>query len=249
MNHEKMMPRKNPGPSPGSVQAQHGVALFAVMVIVLLSMLLALWASRSALFNEMVVGNDADYQRAYEAAQAMLQDAEIDIRTSSLKGGVRCTSAPGYPPANPSCDPSLGILSLPQSDQEKQDFFDALSALPGNPQCRDAVCQMRDENTDPDFWSDPDTFNKKWKPAGARYGQYSGAAQASNAKNPILQERAWYWIEAGELQKINSSSLEYPHFCVKPSVVYRITAVAEGLKPGTRVVLQQIYFNQCRLES
>lgn len=59
---------------------QHGVALFVVLVAVMLSTLLALWASRTSLFNEMVVSNDADYQRAFEAAQALMQDAELDIR-------------------------------------------------------------------------------------------------------------------------------------------------------------------------
>ena len=54
---------------------QQGVALFVVIVFVMLSMLLALWASRTSLFNELVVGNDADYQRAFEAAQSLLQDA------------------------------------------------------------------------------------------------------------------------------------------------------------------------------
>lgn len=28
----------------------------------------------------MVVGNDADYQRAFEAAQSLIQDAELDIQ-------------------------------------------------------------------------------------------------------------------------------------------------------------------------
>lgn len=48
---------------------QRGVALFVAIIFVLMSMLLALWSSRTSLFNEMVVGNDADYQRAFEAAQ------------------------------------------------------------------------------------------------------------------------------------------------------------------------------------
>ena len=46
--HQRLRPR------------QQGVALFVVIVFVMLSMLLALWASRTSLFNEMVVGNDAD---------------------------------------------------------------------------------------------------------------------------------------------------------------------------------------------
>src|SRR2546427_2348398 len=63
---------------------QRGVALFVVIIFVMLSMLLALWASRTSLFNELVVGNDADYQRAYEAAQALLQDAELDRKSTRL---------------------------------------------------------------------------------------------------------------------------------------------------------------------
>ena len=70
---------------------QRGVALFVVIVFVMLSMLLALWASRTSLFNEMLVGNDADYQRAFEAAQALLQDAELDIRNENPDGSA-CTS-------------------------------------------------------------------------------------------------------------------------------------------------------------
>ena len=69
--------------SPGR---QRGVALFVVIVFVLLSMLLALWASRTSMFNELVVGNDADHQRAFEAAQALLQDAELDIRGERADG-------------------------------------------------------------------------------------------------------------------------------------------------------------------
>ena len=55
-------------PSSRPPYRQRGIALFVVLVFVMLSMLLALWASRTSLFNEMVVGNDADYQRAFEAA-------------------------------------------------------------------------------------------------------------------------------------------------------------------------------------
>ena len=72
-------------------QRQRGVALFVVIVFVMLSMLLALWASRTSLFNEMLVGNDADYQRAFEAAQALIQDAELDIRGENADGSV-CTA-------------------------------------------------------------------------------------------------------------------------------------------------------------
>ena len=75
-----------------TTKGQKGVSLFVVIVFVMLSMLLALWASRTSLFNEMLVGNDADYQRAFEAAQALLQDAELDIRGETADGTV-CAAA------------------------------------------------------------------------------------------------------------------------------------------------------------
>ena len=53
-----------------SLRRQRGVSLFIVIVFVMMSMLLALWGARTSLFNEMIVGNDADYQRAYEASFA-----------------------------------------------------------------------------------------------------------------------------------------------------------------------------------
>ena len=71
---------------PAAPHRERGIALFVVIVFVMLSMLLALWASRTAIFNEMVVGNDADYQRAFEAAQSLIQDAELDIQQFDTTG-------------------------------------------------------------------------------------------------------------------------------------------------------------------
>jgi type IV pilus assembly protein PilX len=59
---------------------QRGIALFTVLVMVLLGTLLVLWSSRSALLGEMLTGNDSDYQRALEAAHAVMRDAESDLR-------------------------------------------------------------------------------------------------------------------------------------------------------------------------
>ena len=69
-----------------SKKHQRGISLYIVIIIVLLSMLLALWGSRTAIFNEMIVGIDADYQRAYAAAEALLQDADLDIQQKTADG-------------------------------------------------------------------------------------------------------------------------------------------------------------------
>ena len=61
-----------------SEKKQVGSALYIVMVMLLAASLLAIWAARGALFQEWLAGNDADYQRAFEAAQLLMQDAEMD---------------------------------------------------------------------------------------------------------------------------------------------------------------------------
>lgn len=244
---------------------QRGIALFVVIVFVLLSMLLALWASRTALFNELVVGNDADYQRAFEAAQALLQDAELDIRGEGANGAA--------------CIPIGGLgdvcrdTTIDKIPQEPAGVSDLLSTLANEPTlCRNGLCAKRAGRQD--FWN----YTSTTSPAptglqpgevridqmatagiGARYGQFTGATINPNS-NPILADQTadnrggWYWIEvlpydessknAGVITGGNTNLLPLH---LTPNVVYRITAVAYGRKtnlagdPVTMVVLQQAY--------
>ena len=235
--------------------AQKGIALFVVIVFVLLSMLLALWASRTSLFNERVVGNDADYQRAFEAAQAMLQDAEQDIRLSnetpetstlcSAGGDVcRATTADQFPQAK-----------APETIEAQLSTLYALTSTAG---CRSGLCTWREGAVD--FWNDATTLDKMLD-AGARYGQYTGAkyGDTDNPANPILADRsdkkkgAWYWIEIINYdQKAKTSNLivgekvanNLLRLQLDPNVTYRITALAFGRKDSTMVVLQQTYAPQ-----
>lgn len=251
---------------------QQGVALFVVIVFVMLSMLLALWASRTSLFNEMVVGNDADYQRAFEAAQTLLQDAELDIRRENPDGSP-CTAA--------TCrDKVSGATLIPLATSEVTPLLADLDAQ--TTKCLTGLCAKRTGRQD--FWKYTSTtspvpsslqpgevmLEDMTKPGiGARYGQYTGATQGSTSSpaNPILQwkldgstpdnQGGWYWIEvlpydessknSGLIVKpvaaANSSLLRLN---LTPNVVYRITALAYGRKPGTMAVLQQTYARQMR---
>ena len=255
-------------------QRQRGVALFVVIVFVMLSMLLAVWASRTSLFNELLVGNDADYQRAFEAAQALLQDAELDIRGEG-PDGTACTAS--------GCRDTGSAKKIPLSAQEVTPLLADLDAQPTK--CQDGLCLKRTGRQD--FWN----YTATTSPAptnlqpgevtlddmtkattigtntniGARYGDYTGATwgSASSPANPILADRSadnrggWYWIEimnydessknsglivgAGGATANNLLSLN-----LTPNVVYRITALAYGRKPGTMAVLQQTYARQIR---
>lgn len=236
---------------------QQGVALFVVIVFVMLAMLLALWASRSAILNEMVVGNDADYQRAFEAAQSLIQDAELDIQRtedSSHRAGK-------------------AVLPIQTSE-----IGETLNALNVTPFCKDGLCVKRRGRQD--FWNnntyDPERpeeipLSQLTVPGvGARYGEFTGASfnDPSNEDNPanlILKKRealgdaadegGWYWIEI--LKYADSSSIGGSGLIVSddpattpadildlrlnPSVVYRITALAYGLRPNTMAVIQETY--------
>ena len=250
-------------------QSQRGISLFVVIVFVMLSMLLALWASRTSLFNEMVVGNDADYQRAFEAAQALLQDAELDIRGEKADGSA-CIGTGAV------CR-TTGVKQIPLEAKEVATLLADLEGISGNtPRCADGLCLKRIGRQD--FWNnasdnttegvDVTLTQMMSTTVGARYGQYTGA-EIGSASNPILREQGttanelkrggWYWIEvlpydanAGNSALI-AGGITNLALNLQPNVVYRITAVAHGRKlrregsadvPVTQVVLQQTYARQ-----
>ncbi|WP_027016850.1 pilus assembly PilX family protein [Comamonas composti] len=232
---------------------QRGVALFVVIVFVMLSMLLALWASRTSLFNELVVSNDADYQRAFEAAQALLQDAELDIRNENSDGST-CATPTSTEGKELLCRPG-NIDKVPLEAQAILPLLTALDAQPSK--CRYALCSKR--ASEQDFWNDKDTLKEMTKSnVGARYGDYTGAAPGTPEEpaNPILADRGeksggWYWIEVLPYDESSKNSGLFVDNQSKllglnltPNVIYRITALAYGRKAETMVVLQQTYAQQ-----
>ena len=242
---------------------QRGVALFVVIVFVMLSMLLALWASRTSLFNEMLVGNDADYQRAFEAAQALLQDAELDIRDETANGGA-CTAA--------NCRERIAAApKIPLEAQEVTPLLAELDTKTTTAKCSYGLCTKRLGRQD--FWNKKDNtgleagefslLQMATANVGARYGQFSGATLGNSSKpaNPILADRSaanrggWYWIEVMRYDESSKNSglivggsgaaaNNLLTLNLKPNVVYRITAVAYGRKGSTMAVLQQTYARQ-----
>lgn len=241
-------------PPYNSLRRQRGVSLFVVIVFVMMSMLLALWGARTSLFNEMIVGNDADYQRAFEAAQALIQDAEFDIR-GERPDGLACDRA--IPNVNAdTCRPAPSALVwFPTEDKELGDLVSTLGAKASTGYCLKGICLKRTQNQD--FWNDK-TALTAMLPEGARYGHYTGAqtgGTGTTASNPILKsstagEGGFYWIEvmpydpnAGNSGLITNGSTNLP-LNLKPSIAYRITAIARGLKPNTQVVLQSTFVRQ-----
>lgn len=253
---------------------QKGVALFVVIVFVMLSMLLALWASRTSMFNEMIVGNDADYQRAFMAAEALIQDAELDIRNERPDGlpctGINCRN---------------NIAAAAKIPLDKSEAARTLAELDTQPtKCFSGLCTKRSGRQD--FWNYTSTLTpapSNIQPGevklsdmldpnvGARYGQYTDATlgDTDNPANAILADRSandrggWYWVEIlpyeSDAEKnrliVNNKGASNNKFLalnLNPPVVYRITAIAFGRKratdgtPVTRAIIQQVYARQNR---
>lgn len=241
-----------PRPFFSTHRRQKGISLFVVIVFVMLSMLLAIWASRTSLFNEMIIGNDADYQRAFEAAQSLQQDAEFDIR-GVRSDGSDCQTSSTSP--DRVCRVGGSIMKFPLEAQEAVRLLSDLGTK--TMFCQNGLCLKR--TGDQDFWTDETTLAAMAVDGvGARYGQYTGAATGANS-NPLLittsttssKQGGWYWIEvmpymdeAGNTNLIANATSNNLDLNLKPRVVYRITALAYGRKANTMVVLQQTYVRQ-----
>jgi type IV pilus assembly protein PilX len=224
---------------------ERGVSLLVVMVVLLLSMLLVLWASRTALFNEMVTGNDSDYQRAHEAAHAMLRDAEFDIENQRPDGSA-CGSA-GYTGCRRTAVVTVnGLAVFPESTS---DFEVLESSLAGQiPSCRTGICIAA--HVDIGFWTKAAGVQglDAMKKVAATYGQYTGAV-AGDIGNPLLKTgsdaaKAWYWVEVLPYDTSSAIAGGAAHAFAPDSrspYVYRITAIAQGLKKGTQAVVQSTF--------
>lgn len=208
-----------------SIPSQRGAALYVVTIALMLCVLLSLWATRSAVFMEIVTRNDADYQRAFEAAQSMLEDAKADIALHlqlPTQGHTRTTSAD----------------ALPTTPAQWNTWLTAM-AHPTSAVCAHGVCyrSMDAEN----FWDNEQALTTMLT-AGARYGDYSGHGTAST-QNLILHARnanqgAWYWIEpmplqAGQIQWPQQIASSAASPAPTDSMLFRITALAFGLKASS----------------
>lgn len=223
---------------PSGHSRQRGISLFVVLVMVLITTLLVLWGSRSALLNEMIVGTDSDYQRAFEAAQAVVRDAEFDIK-GERSDGTPCSGSECR--AWGTIDVASGSVFYPETMNE---FVDLEAALSGNtPPCAAGICLTNPDPTYNEFWKDQVKLNAMIAKASS-YGVHTGA-KAGAVGNPLLAQstaHAWYWVEvlpydAGSKFKGGAADDLGPDEKLRP-FVYRITGIAKGLRSSTQAVVQ-----------
>lgn len=220
---------------------QHGVALVTVLVMMLLSLMLVMGGSRVGLLNERVSGNSTDYQRAFEAAEAVMADARLDLACAGGRCGARAANN-----------------WLPCDDASHADLQALLEA--NTPRCNNGICTdltvARDGgnttgNPATSFWSNGQLGAFTAAGRAARFGQFTDTAiNAAQAVNPQLINNTWYWIE---VLRYDSSWVGQQSFLggqvVAPNkscpFIYRVTVVSQGRRPGTQIVLQGLqYFRE-----
>jgi|KBSMisStaDraftv2_1062788.scaffolds.fasta_scaffold220053_2 type IV pilus assembly protein PilX len=225
-----------PVPSRAPRRCQRGIALFVVLVMVLLTTLLVLGSSRIALINEMATGIDSDHQRTLEAAQAMLRDAEFDIQGLQSDGspceGAGCR-AWGV------LDAAGGRAFYPTDASELRDLQAALGAR--SPSCAAGICVT--DRVLPQFWTEAAAL-AEMKKVAASHGAYT-TGQSASGGNPLLAsgeaQQAWYWVELlpyDTATATHGGSAEALAPDSETPFVYRITAIAQGLRAATQTVLQ-----------
>jgi type IV pilus assembly protein PilX len=245
-------PIRQAWPSP----LQRGVSLLIVMVLVLVGSLAVLGALRYGILGEASVGNEADFQRARAAADALIEDARIDIlgylppdntpcNPDEVNGGCRSS---GTTPAIPLTWDDLDVL---------EDVISAQAGFNANFPCLIAGAAPG-VNANPRRMAEPGGLcvtstqpiggagaaANWWAPAlpaemlarGTPFGGATG--RIPDANDPILSNpaRARYWIEA---IRYANRPLEptQPSFQLKSQrAIYRVTAYAQGVRGGSVVV-------------
>lgn len=216
---------------------QRGVSLIVVMVMLLLASVVVLSSTRVGWFNEKFVGSQSDYQRAFAAAEALMKDAEHDIR------GINPDGTPCKTAANHVGCRSIAQPFFPQDD----DDIDTVTALIGSDTtCKQGICIPATTTTlGKATWTT--SLSAMTAPAvAATYGQFTGVDPQSTG-NPLLMSstpRAWYWVEVFRYatgSSIPNEAGELPIPSSDHPFIYRITAYATGLKPGTRVLLRSVF--------
>lgn len=246
---------------------QRGVALITVMVILLLSIIAVLAAGRTGLLNEALVGNDSDYGRALAAAEALMRDAETDIRGRTDLGFL-CRPTPGNPSSNYSetnyvgCRLAIpGNVFFPEDKDQYEEVLGLVNATPGTP-CIQGICIPNALNSLLGFEDAPAAAAANMTnmaPLGVRYGTYTrGAAPPpldlalnqilrNTPAGPAERQQGWYWVEVFPWADPPGAYTRGPNPLApdkNSKFIYRITAIALGQKTGTRAVLRSFFVPQ-----
>lgn len=194
-----------------SPRGQRGMALVFVLIMISIVFVIAAVSSRIVTLGERAARNDRDRQTAFQAAEAAISDAEIDIMGPNTSGTQRVAMF-GTLPAGEGCSNAsdtrgyCGRLVPASADNTLLDIYKPIFAV-------------------------DDEDDRQW----ARFGEFTDREDdfpvATTGALPVKLPR--YVIEKSLVSFRNRAEA-----VGKPLDAFIVTAIGYGLQPGTQVVLQ-----------
>lgn len=249
---------------------QQGIALVTVLVLLLLSLTAVLGALRYSNLNEAMLGNTSDYNRTFAAAEALVRDAEIDIRGRLPPYTLQTDGSRGTP-CRPTTAASLTTKAgfqgcrnkaaantpfFPLSSEDMDDLEIIVATKSPTHRCSGGICMPVNSTDLANFEANPVTY-AAMIPLGVKYGQftrkdlidsnpgkYDLVAGKVDVNPALIDQDSRYWIEVFRYGEAVSSGATATNAAVPHTAapyIYRITAIAQGRKEGTRVVIRSIF--------
>lgn len=220
---------------------QRGISLFVVLIILLLTALLVLGSLKTSLFNESIVGNQSDIQRANSRAEALLLQAQNEIRASL----VGCTT---------------DICKYPVSKEAYAMMYMANPRGCGTSTTTGSLTPLgvcMPAATDDSFFT-ADTIGVSGKPLAIgnaqSYTAFGSGTKAGDSSNGVdlslTAAKGQYWVEVFLFKESALTSMANENQMLKENLpvpeptfpfIYRITVRAEGAKPGTVSIVRSNY--------
>lgn len=192
-----------------------GFALPTVMVMLTLASIATLLAMRQLWVNEQLLNARADQLRSRHKAEAVISAAVADIlglaKSSDAAPHLRHTAG----------DATHTHAFFPSSIVEYELLRQRLSAY--SSPCSAGICA-------------PHTLDPMATKASYWTTQTSSAMSVSTSDTPYGDNTAWYWVEIFPQSNVSTTNA-----APQPPFVYRITALSDGVMPGSRTVLQAIW--------
>ena len=197
-----------------SAQAQRGVTLVVVLLILVIVTILGIGGAQIALLGERSTRYDRDYLIASQSAESALMDAEFDIRGPNTWAGNRVAQF---------SDGNTGIF-LPDC---------------GTSGISHGLCETKPEGVKPVWLSvdflDDDTATART----AEYGEFTGAQFDAGGSGIRPARKPRYMIEMVE-DRSPGTSAKYEGGKPRP-VLYRVTAMGFGPRVDNQIVMQMTF--------
>jgi Tfp pilus assembly protein PilX len=196
-------------------QIARGFALPTLMIMLALASIATLLAMRNLWVNDQLLNAEADQLRALHKAEAAMPVALADILGSITNSNG--TTNLRHTAGNSTQTHAFFPTSMADYDLLRQRLSTDINS------CNAGICA-------------PHTLDAKAVNAGYWKTQTTSAMPVSTADTPYGDNTTWYWIEVLPEDSASAAAATSP-----PPFVYRITALAHGVMPGSATVLQAVW--------